>query len=105
MTIVNNKYCVCLGGGGGGPPFINCNWSATNYRLPVCWWTNLQTKIMAKTISMSIVPPLTTAKIKPTVSLGDKPIELESAVPGEGGGERENCPNCLRYLQNDIRHT
>ena len=32
-------------------------------------------------ISMSIVPPLTTARINPTVSLDDKPIESDSTNP------------------------
>lgn len=47
---------------------------------------------------MSIVPPLTTAKIKPTVSLGDKPIELESAVPGEGGGRERELSKLLKIF-------
>ena len=32
-------------------------------------------------INMSIVPPLTTARINPTVSLDDKPIESDSTSP------------------------
>ena len=46
-------------------------------------------------ISMSIVPPLTTARINPTVSLDDKPIESDSTNPvvsvwrWREGGERE----------------
>ena len=43
--------------------------------------TYLHTKVIVNMISMSIVPPLTTARINPTVSLDDKPTESDSTSP------------------------